>query len=86
MPQVSSALPRRRRSPLMALLAVGTVLALLVPLGANAAKGGQTTTIQILDISDWHAQLDPNSRAWVARRRCRPISRPTGPRIRTPSR
>ena len=49
-----------RRSRLMALFAGLAILALLVPLGAYAAKGGQTTTIQILDISDWHAQLDSN--------------------------
>ncbi|HUP55446.1 MAG TPA: 5'-nucleotidase C-terminal domain-containing protein [Methylomirabilota bacterium] len=60
MPTVSGAL-RRRRSPLFAIVALGAIFALLVPLGAYAAKGGQTTTIQILDISDWHAQLDPNS-------------------------
>jgi 5'-nucleotidase len=59
MPTVSGAM-RRRRSTLMVLVALGAMLALLVPLGAYAAKGGQTTTIQVLDISDWHAQLDPN--------------------------
>lgn len=51
--------PRRRsRSSLFIVLAA--IIALMVPLGANAAKGGQTTTIQILGLSDWHAQLDPS--------------------------
>lgn len=50
----------RRRSRSTLVIALGALLALLVPIGANAARGGATTTIQILDISDWHAQLDPN--------------------------
>ena len=60
---VESTIPARprRRSRSFALFMGLVVVALLVPLGANAAKGGQTTTIQILDISDWHAQLDANS-------------------------
>lgn len=58
MPQVSGASPHRRRSPLTALLALGTVFALLVPAGATAARP-QNTVIQFLDVSDWHAQLDP---------------------------
>ncbi len=49
---------RRSRSSLFIVLAA--IVALMVPLGADAAKGGQTTTIQFLDISDWHAQLDPS--------------------------
>jgi 2',3'-cyclic-nucleotide 2'-phosphodiesterase (5'-nucleotidase family) len=60
MPEVPGATLHRRRSPLLALVAVSAIVALMVPLGAYAAKGGQPTTIQILDISDWHAQLDPN--------------------------
>lgn len=49
---------RRSRSTLFVVLAA--IIALMVPLGAQAAKGGQTTTIQFLAISDWHAQLDPS--------------------------
>lgn len=51
---------RRRRSPLTILLALGASIALMVPISAEAARGGQTTTIQILNIADWHAQLDPS--------------------------
>jgi len=50
--------PSRRRRPTM--LIVGLVVAaLLVPFSANAARPFPMTTIRILDISDWHAQLDP---------------------------
>lgn len=49
--------PPLRRRP--TILIVGLVVAaLLVPFGANAARPFPTTTIRILDISDWHAQLD----------------------------
>jgi 2',3'-cyclic-nucleotide 2'-phosphodiesterase (5'-nucleotidase family) len=60
-PVMASASPRTpfRR----VLIMVVAILALAVPAIALAAKppiAGQTTTIKILDISDWHAQLDPN--------------------------
>ncbi|CAN5622919.1 5'-nucleotidase C-terminal domain-containing protein [soil metagenome] len=51
-------LPQRRRRPTI-LLAGLVIAALLVPFGANAARPFPAVTIQILDISDWHAQLDP---------------------------
>jgi 2',3'-cyclic-nucleotide 2'-phosphodiesterase (5'-nucleotidase family) len=44
-------------------IAVIAILALSIPTIALAAKPdgrGQTTAIRILDISDWHGQLDPN--------------------------
>ena len=37
------------------------VLALIVPAGALAAKAGPPVTIQILNVSDWHGNLDPVS-------------------------
>jgi 2',3'-cyclic-nucleotide 2'-phosphodiesterase (5'-nucleotidase family) len=54
------------RSPLRrALILFVAIAALTVPAIALAAKppgsgAGQNTTIKILDISDWHAQIDPN--------------------------
>ncbi len=51
---------RRRHSRSTLFVVLAALIALMIPLGADAAKGGQTTSIQILDISDWHAQLDPN--------------------------
>jgi 2',3'-cyclic-nucleotide 2'-phosphodiesterase (5'-nucleotidase family) len=54
-----SGIPRRRsRATLLVVLA--SIVAMMVPLGADAARGGQTTTIQVLNIADWHAQLDPS--------------------------
>jgi 2',3'-cyclic-nucleotide 2'-phosphodiesterase (5'-nucleotidase family) len=54
----------RPRSPfLRVLIGIVAVAALAVPAIAVAAKPevpGQTTTVRILDISDWHAQIDPN--------------------------
>ena len=50
----------RRRSRSTLFFVVAALVALMVPLGAQAAKGGQTTTIQFLAVSDWHAQLDPS--------------------------
>lgn len=50
--------PPLRRRPTVLIVAL-VVAALLVPFGANAARPFPTTTIQILDVSDWHAQLDP---------------------------
>jgi 5'-nucleotidase len=35
------------------------IIALLVPSAAIAAKPGPSTTIQILNVSDWHGNLDP---------------------------
>src|ERR671926_319860 len=55
-----------RRSPLRrAFILFVAIAALTVPAIALAAKPpgagqGQNTTIKILDISDWHAQIDPN--------------------------
>ena len=51
-----------RRSLRRALILFIAILALTVPAMAFAAKpdNGQTVSIKILDISDWHAQLDPN--------------------------
>jgi 2',3'-cyclic-nucleotide 2'-phosphodiesterase (5'-nucleotidase family) len=47
-------------------IAVISILALAIPTIVLAAKPdvrGQTTPIRILDISDWHGQLDPNPTA-----------------------
>ena len=52
------------RHPLLrALVLVVAAVALAVPAMALAAKPdkGQTTAIRILDISDWHAQIDPQN-------------------------
>lgn len=54
--------PARRRFRRIAFAIVG-VIALALPTIVLAAKpivAGQTTAIRILDISDWHAQLDPS--------------------------
>jgi 2',3'-cyclic-nucleotide 2'-phosphodiesterase (5'-nucleotidase family) len=52
--------PTAKRSPLRrALIALLAVLALTVPAAVLAARPPNTTMITILDISDWHAQLDP---------------------------
>lgn len=51
----SSAPPRSRRRFLVSLLAIA---ALLVPASAVAAPK-TTVTIQILNVADWHGQLDP---------------------------
>ncbi len=48
----------RRRSRFTLLAAMVATLALLLPAGATAARQ-PTTTIQFLDVSDWHGQLDP---------------------------
>ena len=55
MTQVPSAPRRSRHRLLLSLLAV---LALIVPASAVAAPK-DTVTIQILNVSDWHGQLDP---------------------------
>ena len=47
----------RHRGPLV--IAMIAILALLVPSAAIAAKPGPSTTIQILNVSDWHGNLDP---------------------------
>lgn len=57
MPVTSSAPSRTRLR--RALVAIVVVLALAVPALALAAKPA-TTSVNILDISDWHAQIDPN--------------------------
>jgi len=51
---------RRRHSRSTLFVVLAALIALMIPLGADAARGGQTTTIQVLGISDWHAQLDPS--------------------------
>jgi 5'-nucleotidase len=50
----------RRRHLLVTLVAAA---AILVPVNATAAPPFPQTKIQILDISDWHAQLDANADA-----------------------
>jgi len=52
---------RARRNPMIAALVVA--LALLVPAGVAAAPTvpGRTIDLQILDVSDWHGQVDPIS-------------------------
>ena len=53
--------PSRRARWLAGAIATATLagaLALGVPVSA-IAKGGPTVEIQFLDVSDWHAQLDP---------------------------
>jgi 5'-nucleotidase len=47
-----------RRSRFTLLAAILAAFALLLPAGATAARI-PTTTIQFLDVSDWHGQLDP---------------------------
>jgi 2',3'-cyclic-nucleotide 2'-phosphodiesterase (5'-nucleotidase family) len=49
---------RRHRGRAL-LVALATVSAVLAPVGAIAVPPPATTDIQILDISDWHGQLDP---------------------------
>ncbi len=54
---------RSRRPVTRLLISIVAVAALAVPAIALAAKPpatGQTTSVRILDISDWHAQIDPN--------------------------
>ena len=64
MPLPTSSRPNRRGFLALALLAL---VALLVPTGAFAAKPPAPVTIQILNVSDWHGNLDPagaNGGAW----------------------
>ncbi len=49
----------RRRGPL--LLAIVAALGLLVPSAAIAGRPAPSTTIQFLNVSDWHGNLDPVS-------------------------
>jgi 2',3'-cyclic-nucleotide 2'-phosphodiesterase (5'-nucleotidase family) len=49
--------PNRQR--LVALVAVIAALALLVPAGALAKKAAPPVTIQLLNVSDWHGNVDP---------------------------
>jgi len=57
---VESTVPARARSRSRFRLVVAGValVALLLPAGATAARP-QNTVVQFLDVSDWHAQLDP---------------------------
>src|SRR5687767_13415179 len=48
-----------RRRPVFALLALIATLTVLVPAGVLGAPKPPPVTIQFLNISDWHAQLDP---------------------------
>ena len=59
MPVTLSGSARRRRGPII--LAVLAIAALLVPAGVLAARAipGPTVDLQILDVSDWHGQVDP---------------------------
>jgi 5'-nucleotidase len=54
----TAATQRARRSRLI--VAMLAALAVVVPTSVTAAPPFEQTTIQILDISDWHAQLDPS--------------------------
>jgi 5'-nucleotidase len=54
----TAATRRARRSRLI--IAMFAALAVVVPTSVTAAPPFEQTTIQILDISDWHAQLDPS--------------------------
>lgn len=55
---LSSATVSKRRGPLFALVALIAALAVVVPSVVMAAKP-PPVALQILNISDWHAQLDP---------------------------
>ena len=48
--------PRRRWLPAVA---VAAALLMAIPAGILAARPGPAVAIQILDVSDWHGQLDP---------------------------
>ena len=52
--------PARRRSRTLVAIAALAV-ALIVPASGTAAKGPPSIDIQLLNISDWHGQLDPVS-------------------------
>jgi 2',3'-cyclic-nucleotide 2'-phosphodiesterase (5'-nucleotidase family) len=49
---------RRHRARVL-LVALAITATTLAPVGALAVKPQQTVDIQVLDISDWHGQLDP---------------------------
>ena len=49
--------PLSRRGPL--LLVLLAIVALLVPAGAVAKRPAPSTTIQLLNVSDWHGNVDP---------------------------
>jgi 2',3'-cyclic-nucleotide 2'-phosphodiesterase (5'-nucleotidase family) len=53
------ALFARRRRGSAVLVAVALLVGLLIPTAVEAAKPPAVTQIQILDISDWHGQIDP---------------------------
>ena len=56
MPLVNSA-PRSRGLAL--LVALATLVTLLLPAGVQGVKPPDVVQIQVLDISDWHGQIDP---------------------------
>lgn len=56
MPLVDSA-PRSRGLAL--LVALATLITLLLPAGVQGVKPPDVVQIQVLDISDWHGQIDP---------------------------
>src|SRR5262245_11661123 len=59
-PRVSSARPRRLRTRLIALFAVGAFLVGAVATsGATAAPNGPTIPIQLLSFNDFHGNLEP---------------------------
>jgi 5'-nucleotidase len=57
-PLTDSPRPSRRGSLAFAIIAL---LALLVPAGVLAARPAAPVTIQLLNVSDWHGNLDPQS-------------------------
>jgi 2',3'-cyclic-nucleotide 2'-phosphodiesterase (5'-nucleotidase family) len=57
-PLTDSPRPARRGSLAFAIVAI---LALLVPAGVVAARPAAPVTIQILNVSDWHGNIDPQS-------------------------
>jgi 5'-nucleotidase len=52
--------PRRRLAGRKLIVPLLAIIGIIVPATVAAAPPFPRTTIQILDISDWHAQLDPN--------------------------
>jgi 5'-nucleotidase len=59
--------PRPRAGRLLSMFGLMVAVLLAVPAGLMAARPGPAVDIQILDISDWHAQLDPNDIFGVGR-------------------
>ena len=51
--------PRARRATVIFAALVAIVVGVLAATGGAVARSPQTVTVQFLDISDWHGQLDP---------------------------